>query len=289
MRPQRSLTSHRLFPPLVALWFGALFGLSTLAVRTSLFEQLVLSTGFDRLVPAAGPPLGAFARLLIAAAFGLAGAGLGWLVADALKLSRGGNPATVARPEPREPDAEYRVRPRDAHPDAPARRPISVHEDLGAPLLDADIAAWSAEPAGHDDPAGATGEDRDPPLPGWLRPAEPAPAEAGVESGDVADDGETLPAAESPAATGADAEAPAIADPDFPAAWRNTAERIAQAHPSALSHVELIERLAMAINKRESLGPAARPPALPANEPGDADPDKTIRALREALSTLRGV
>ncbi|MBU6268005.1 MAG: hypothetical protein KGN34_10720 [Sphingomonadales bacterium] len=299
MRPQRSLTSHRLFPPLVALWFGALFGLSTLAVRTSLFEQMVLASGFDRLVPAAAPPLGHVARLLIALAFGLVGAGIGRFVARLVAGARGG----VVRAEPDHAPAEnpydsYKVRARDAHPDAPARRPISVHDELGAPLM-------AAEPAtgwrfGEDaDPAEAPVAE-DPPLPEWLREPAPVTAEARETLAVVVPESapepvmapepeaEAVPAI-APEPIPAAAATPAVADPAYPDAWRNTAERIAQAHPSALSHVELIERLAMALGERDgkvaasaALGPAEPAPALPGG-----NPDATIAALREALATLR--
>lgn len=74
----KPITSHPLFPTVVALWFGALFGLGSLAVRASLLESLVTRTRLDLIVPAAAPPLGLTARMLVAlfmAAFGaLAGA-----------------------------------------------------------------------------------------------------------------------------------------------------------------------------------------------------------------------
>ena len=37
------VSSHPLFPVIVALWFGALFGLGSLAVRVSLIESLIIS------------------------------------------------------------------------------------------------------------------------------------------------------------------------------------------------------------------------------------------------------
>ena len=40
--PAKPITTHQLFPAVVALWFGALFGLGSLAVRPSLLESLVV-------------------------------------------------------------------------------------------------------------------------------------------------------------------------------------------------------------------------------------------------------
>jgi len=299
MRAQRSLTSHHLFPPLVALWFGALFGLSTLAVRTSLFEEMVLASGFDRLVPAAAPPLGHLARLLIAAAFGLLGAGIGLFVARLAADARGARraaPAPVAASPAGETGAAdpYKVRARDAHPDAPARRPLSVHDELGAPLLadDASTDLHFGEEAGAD----AAPVAEDPPLPGWLREPPPMTAEAEESLVVAAPEPEVRPeavfaSAGEPAAETAPepvAEpAAAVTDPAYPDAWRNTAERIARAHPSALSHVELIERLAMVLGNRDAPA-AARVESLPVPGPVPGkSADATIAALREALATLR--
>ena len=53
--PAKPITEHQLFPAVVALWFGALFGLGSLAVRPSLLESLVRSSRIDLIVPAAAP------------------------------------------------------------------------------------------------------------------------------------------------------------------------------------------------------------------------------------------
>lgn len=125
---------HPLFPAVVALWFGALFGLGSLAIRPGLIEMLVLKTHIDTLIPTAAPPLGVTARICIALALAVLGGLLGAKFAQ-----------FVARPKP---DAHQRKRGagsigetgqrrRDAHPDAPARAPISAHEELGENGLDA--------------------------------------------------------------------------------------------------------------------------------------------------------
>ncbi|HNN56270.1 MAG TPA: hypothetical protein PKG84_08010, partial [Novosphingobium sp.] len=69
----KPITANPLFPAVVALWFGALFGLGSLAIRPTLIETLVMKSRIDLIVPAAAPPLGLTARMLIAlilAAFG---------------------------------------------------------------------------------------------------------------------------------------------------------------------------------------------------------------------------
>ena len=124
------ITANPLFPAVVALWFGAAFGLGSLAVRPSLLEDLVLKSHIDLVLPAAAPPLGITARILLALVLAALGAVLGIILArrltrtkpEAHERKRGAKDLSAASP---------RVRNRDAHPDAPARRPISAHEELG--------------------------------------------------------------------------------------------------------------------------------------------------------------
>jgi hypothetical protein len=113
------LTGHPHFAPALTLWFAALFSLSTLAIRGALLESWVMAARVDMLLPAATPPLGLKARLLLAVVFALLGAAIGWLAARAL------------RPAPVTDGDDFQLRQRDRHPDAPARRPISAHAELG--------------------------------------------------------------------------------------------------------------------------------------------------------------
>jgi hypothetical protein len=87
----KPITSHQLFPAVVALWFGALFGLGSLAVRPSLLEGLVLKSHLDLVIPAAAPPLGVTARILVALILAALGAMIG------IALAR-----RIARPKPEE-------------------------------------------------------------------------------------------------------------------------------------------------------------------------------------------
>lgn len=123
------ITAHPLFPAVVALWFGALFGLGSLAVRPSLLEAAVIASRIDLLVPAAAPPLGVTARILVALGLSALGSALGLMIAR--RITR---PKVEARQRKRtgvaREDAAPQIRARDAHPDAPARRPISAHDEL---------------------------------------------------------------------------------------------------------------------------------------------------------------
>ncbi len=131
----RPITSHQLFPAVLALWFGALFGLGSLAIRPSLIEQAVIASKIDLVIPAAAPPLGVTARILIALVLSALGAVIGTMIAR-----------RIARPK-----QEVRQRKRgaaslDAEPaaprlngsviDAPMRQPILAHEELDSESLD---------------------------------------------------------------------------------------------------------------------------------------------------------
>ena len=86
------ITRHPLFPAVVALWFGALFGIGSLTIRPSLIESVVAALHIDSVITAAAPPLGTTARILIA----LTMAGIGGLL-GAMLARRIGQPKPVAR------------------------------------------------------------------------------------------------------------------------------------------------------------------------------------------------
>lgn len=103
----KPITSHPLFPAVVALWFGALFGLGSLAIRASLLEELIIASRIDLIIPAAAPPLGLTARMLLAlglAAFGATiGAWIGRKLGEAKpeKRERRRDARAVEREQPR--------------------------------------------------------------------------------------------------------------------------------------------------------------------------------------------
>ena len=120
-RKRRPLTAHRWFPAMVALWFAALFGLCALAVPTALLERLVGALGVDRVLPAAAPPLGENARLLIAAGLSSVGEILGLLLGRALGARH--------RPKPQQAEVDSQPREERDFVDEP-RKPLHAHEDL---------------------------------------------------------------------------------------------------------------------------------------------------------------
>lgn len=89
------LSRHPMFAPIVAMWFAALLGIGSFAIRTSVFENAVLALRIDALVPAAVPPLGFTARMLLALVVMLAGAALGYGLARL--VARGGSTPAEAQ------------------------------------------------------------------------------------------------------------------------------------------------------------------------------------------------
>jgi len=73
----RQITAHPMFPTGVGVWFAALFSLSSLAIRGSLLEGLIIITHIDYLIPAATPPLGSVPRALMALAIAALGFHIG--------------------------------------------------------------------------------------------------------------------------------------------------------------------------------------------------------------------
>ena len=75
---RQPISRHPLFPAIVALWFATLIGMGSLALSTTLVEELVLTAHIDSLIPAAAPPLGTTARLMLAFALGVPSGIIGW-------------------------------------------------------------------------------------------------------------------------------------------------------------------------------------------------------------------
>ena len=153
----RPLTAHPLFPTGIGVWFAVLFSLSSLAIRGSLLEALVVVTHIDYLIPAATPPLGAVPRAIMALLIAALGYHVGRKVG--LRIAQGEADATRTVSEP-----VYGAPPHDygqdyAYPGETApRRPFQVHEAVGghypgvygAGEYAADPAAAAAQPWGHD-------------------------------------------------------------------------------------------------------------------------------------------
>lgn len=123
----------RWIAPLGALLAWGAATSSLLLMDGFAFEELVVSSGLPTLLAAAQPPLGRVAVLAIAIGAG-AIAGLVMWSALFLLFGPGGLFNKLAAGDEGRPV----VRHADAHPDAPPRRPLSAHADLGAPMPVAD-------------------------------------------------------------------------------------------------------------------------------------------------------
>src|SRR5690349_9670940 len=155
--PKLSFLSMRAFDAGLAALAAVSAGFLAFAMPESLFSSLVETSRLPEFVPAAQPPLGETARLAAAGAALLVAFAATWAVLAALGR----------RPARRKPETEAamgaeapRLRRADAHPDAPARRPL-LARDLGEPLDLEDFPQASVEPA----PAPAEAEHR--PLPAF--------------------------------------------------------------------------------------------------------------------------
>jgi hypothetical protein len=151
--PPRSLP----VAPLAALGGGLAIGLASLMIPNHLLENTVTAYGIAELLPAAAPPLGVTARVLIALGSGLFTASCLYIFFSykgpskmAFAISRPSQPGkgglfnllrslrfgkNAARDgEIADFDELPKLRMGDSHPDAPARRPIFAGKDLGTPL-----------------------------------------------------------------------------------------------------------------------------------------------------------
>jgi len=110
------------------------------AVPEDILTGLVQSSGLASILPAAEPPLGTTARLMLGAVC----AALGFAIVYALMrlIDRASKPSRPRRKPARpaedvEPDLAEAEAPRlrrwDVHPDAPSRRPIFAASDVGEP------------------------------------------------------------------------------------------------------------------------------------------------------------
>ncbi len=125
----KPITTHQLFPAVVALWFGALFGLGSLAVRPSLLESLVIKSRIDLIVSAAAPPLGVTARIFVALILAVIGSALGIAIARRItrpKVEQRERKRTAFASDP----SEARPRHRTTNAEPSTRPPLSMADEV---------------------------------------------------------------------------------------------------------------------------------------------------------------
>jgi len=326
---RQPITRHALFPATVALWFGALFGLGSLAIRPSLLEQVVVAGGIDLIVPAAAPPLGMTARILLALAMGVTGSMLGLVLgariarpkAELVQRRR----TSLKKEEPAKPRRADRFTQSEGEPPKPFSAFDEVGQDVPIGSARAEPASGKrrralalAEPIGPDyacDRAPLPGGDYEPlPIPDGLdgvfdlsealavepveeeflpevtpfTPVHPVQSEAieqPVDAPETVDErklppqdfGKRFAGPKDGAAVDPAIKAPAA--PLFSAAavqasGTDAAKHLRSAPLESLSHVELIERLALSVQDRRNsaaLAAAAAAAVKPAQLPPKAE------------------
>ena len=131
----RSFTSPNLIrwiAPAGGVIAGIVVAALFLLMPVVMLEDWIWRSGIAALVPAAQPPLGVTARAVLALSGGLLAAAVVWSGLFLLFGTGGLLSSRLAARPARQPGTRA-VRRADAHPDAPARKPLCV-SDLGVPM-----------------------------------------------------------------------------------------------------------------------------------------------------------
>ena len=119
--------------PLAAAFVGGLAALAFALLPGSMLEDFVLDSGIAAVIPAAEPPLGVTARAVLILAGGGGAALILWF---GLFLLLGSRTIVIQGTVEDGEEPPLVLRRADAHPDAPARRPLFANRDLGTPFLE---------------------------------------------------------------------------------------------------------------------------------------------------------
>ena len=139
MSAHNSQNLMRSLPVYGGIGVGVFAAILFIAMPADTLESLVWNSGVAALVPVAAPPLGVTARALLALGSGALFAAVTW-AALYLLFGPGGLLVKPVRSE-----GVPVIRRADAHPDAPARRPMSA-ADLGMPLMEVVMPTASERP-----------------------------------------------------------------------------------------------------------------------------------------------
>lgn len=306
-RKSQPISRHPLFPAIVALWSGALFGLASLALRPAVIEHLVLALGIDKAIPMAAPPLGTTARILMT--LGLTGLGVVIGVLAALRIARPA-PENVARSAAR-PAAKTRTPgrrrsfapgnhdgARNLQDDTSARTQILNVADFEVDSFDAEDAASTSAPAevveaSYVEVEAEAGPEYDTPLFLQPRAGEAAPISEAEDDGAPQIGASSLTTDAGEQASESDAREPVtFAAPPFSAPGHAAADRIASAALDDLSPIELLERLALAMAQRRDetrLGAAPAAPIADDEPPVEIEPPLIETSTQANLVDLETV
>jgi hypothetical protein len=263
------ISTHPAFPAIVALWFAALLGLGSMVLPIALFESLSTVTGVAALVPAAEPPLGFTARVVIALAGAFAGAAMGLLLARLVARSHAPRPRSLASAEARE------------------CRPISALDELGEEGLGSlGLAATDDEPGNA---AVMPGAEAEPGFEEFGDRTESAEAHPWTQDQTMTEgqsfDPDPWNKAGEPEHGFAEAPAPQLSVVEPHRASRGSRLPLDDRPLEELGLVQLAGRLGAAIEKRRLLK-AARPAPAPAQPASDvptnieaARPEDAARAI----------
>ena len=289
--PKLSFLSGRAFDAGLAALAAVSAGFVAFAMPESLFSGLVETSRLPQFVAAAQPPLGETARLAAAGAASLLTFAAVWALMALL-----GRVPSKRRPEA-EPEAEApKLRRADAHPDAPARRPL-LARDLGEPLELEDFPEAPAE----EEPELVEAVHR--PLPGFLVAQAPEP-EPLVHDWQELGESEPRPDEPEPQYYPSEpewdeAEAEAGPEPRPEVEWRPAA----QAEPLPISQLaaqlpeaeeesdqslsQLVNRIEFGLSRKRQALPAAAD--LPVAEEMQAEQEKVGHRLRSAINDLQRI
>lgn len=279
--------------PAIGIAIGIVAALGFLAMPITVLEDMAVDSGVASLFTAAQPPLGTTARLAVAMFAGLAAGGLSWF---GLSLLFGTRTMLIRRGWAD--DGVPVLRRADAHPDAPPRRPVFAHRDLGTPFLDVKAAPAVPEhrplPLDLDTPMAIYRSPLDPPS----RPDQRGPV---TKPASEAKPAEPLPIVRQPdpvgpaPVTAASSVAPQPVPPPPPRPRFAAHERIetfvmppagtdpGTPLPQATIH-DLLERLERGVAKTQ---PQPEPEPVVAPEPArETSLEETLAALRALASRV---
>jgi hypothetical protein len=256
--PKLTFLSGRGFDAGLAALAAVSAGFVLFAMPGALFTSLVETSRLPDLVAAAQPPLGETARLAAVGTAALLAFAAVWALMGA--LDRLTAPRTAAEPEPEAP----RLRRADAHPDAPARRPL-LARDLGEPLDLGDFVEAEKPPL-------AEAELR--PLPAFLvaQPPEPEPEPEPVAQAEP----EAEPYSE------AEAEAEPLSISELAAQLPEAEE---EEDDQSLS--QLVNRIEFGLSRKRQSLPMAELPT--ASEEIPAEQERVGHRLRSAINDLQKI